>query len=144
MEIILKLTFNWEIVTALLEYSCFDYCFQILFVNFTVWMLFWILKLLSAEAPTRGVLWKKVFLEISQNSQENTCARVFFDKVAGLRLWEALAQVFSCEICKISKNTIFTEYLLTTVSVSALNISVYITHPEIVRQSRLKWETESN
>ena len=25
-----------------------------------------------------------MFLEISQNSQENTCARVFFDKVAGL------------------------------------------------------------
>ena len=29
---------------------------------------------------------KKVFLEISQNSQENTCTRVsFFNKVAGLR-----------------------------------------------------------
>ena len=27
---------------------------------------------------------KKGFLEISQNSQENTCARVFFNKVAGL------------------------------------------------------------
>ena len=26
-----------------------------------------------------------VFLEISQNLQENTCARVFFNKVAGLR-----------------------------------------------------------
>ena len=32
----------------------------------------------STEAATRGVLWKKVFLEISQNSQENTCARVSF------------------------------------------------------------------
>ena len=31
-----------------------------------------------SEAATRGVLRKKVFLEISQNSQENTCARVFF------------------------------------------------------------------
>ena len=30
------------------------------------------------EAAIRGVLWKKVFLEISQNSQENTCARVSF------------------------------------------------------------------
>ena len=28
---------------------------------------------------------KKVFLEISQNSQENTSARVFFNKVASLR-----------------------------------------------------------
>ena len=40
-----------------------------------------------SEAATGGVLLKKVFLEISQNSQENTCARVFFNKVmqAGLR-----------------------------------------------------------
>ena len=30
------------------------------------------------EAATRGVLCKKVFLEISQNSQGNTCARVSF------------------------------------------------------------------
>ena len=37
---------------------------------------------------------KKVFLENSQNSQENTCARK-----------ETLAQVFSCEFCEISKNT---------------------------------------
>ena len=44
------------------------------------------------EEATRGVLWKKVFLEILQNSQENTCARVS-------------SQVFSCEFCKISKNT---------------------------------------
>ena len=32
----------------------------------------------STKAATRGVLYKKVFLEISQNSQENTCARVSF------------------------------------------------------------------
>ena len=31
-----------------------------------------------AEAATRGILCKKVFLEIWQNSQENTCARVSF------------------------------------------------------------------
>ena len=30
------------------------------------------------EAATRGVLWKKVFLEVSQNSQANNCARVSF------------------------------------------------------------------
>ena len=29
----------------------------------------------ALEAATRGVLSKKVFLEISQNSQENVCAR---------------------------------------------------------------------
>ena len=30
---------------------------------------------------------------------------------------EALAQVFPCEICEISKNTFFTEHLWTTASV---------------------------
>ena len=30
------------------------------------------------EAATIGVLWKKVLLEILQNSQENTCAKVSF------------------------------------------------------------------
>ena len=32
----------------------------------------------NAEAATKGVLYKKVFLEISQNSWENTCARASF------------------------------------------------------------------
>ena len=39
-----------------------------------------------AEVTTGAVLLKKVFWKISQNSQENTCARVsFFNKVAGLK-----------------------------------------------------------
>ena len=37
------------------------------------------------EAATGVVLQKNVFLEISQNSQEDTCAKVsFFNKVEGL------------------------------------------------------------
>ena len=32
----------------------------------------------SKEAATRGVMWKKVLWEISQNLQENTCARDSF------------------------------------------------------------------
>ena len=62
------------------------------------------------EAATRGVLFTKVFLEISQNSQENTCVRVSF--LIKLQAWacnfikkETLTQVFSCEFCEISKNT---------------------------------------
>ena len=39
----------------------------------------------KTEAATRGVLYKKVFLEISQNSQKNACASLFLNKVAGLR-----------------------------------------------------------
>ena len=51
-----------------------------------------------------------MFLEISQNSQENTCARVSF--LIKLQAWgfikkKTLAQAFSCEFCEISKNTFF-------------------------------------
>ena len=64
---------------------------------------------------------KKVFLEISQNSQENTCARVSFliklkTSACNFIKKETLAQVFSCEFCEISNNTLFTEHLWTTAS----------------------------
>ena len=53
-----------------------------------------------------------MFLEISQISQEETCARVSlltkFNKVIKR---ETLAQVFSCEFCEIFKNTFLTEHL---------------------------------
>ena len=52
------------------------------------------------------------------------CWSIFFNKVAGWRLAnggfikkDTLAQVFSCEFCKISKNTFLTEHLRTTTSV---------------------------
>ena len=50
----------------------------------------------NSEAATRGVLRKKVFLEILQTSQENTCARVsfFFHEVAGLMLLSLVDQIF--------------------------------------------------
>ena len=70
------------------------------------------LEFKDAEAATRGVLWKKVLLEISQNSQESTCARVFFL----IKL-----QDFFGEFCKISKNTFFTEHLRTTASKDILS-----------------------
>ena len=78
------------------------------------------------QSHTEAVSWrysvKKLFLEISQNSQENVCARVsYFDKVARLRpanfsKKETLAQVFSCEFCEISKNTFSVEHLWVTAS----------------------------
>ena len=59
------------------------------------------------EAATAGVFLKKVSLEILQNSQENTCARVSFllKKKINFIKKETLAQVLSCKFCKISKNT---------------------------------------
>ena len=52
------------------------------------------------EAVAKSCSVKKVFLEISQNSQENTCARVcnFIKK-------ENLAQLFSCAFCEIPQHT---------------------------------------
>ena len=55
---------------------------------------------------------KKVFLEISQNSQENTCARVSFlitlqATTCNVIKKETLTQVFFCEYCEISKNIFF-------------------------------------
>ena len=38
-----------------------------------------------AEAATGGVQLKKVFLNILEISQENTCIGAFFNKVAGLK-----------------------------------------------------------
>ena len=60
------------------------------------------------------VFCKKVFLEILQNSQENTCARVSFliksqaqaCNFINIIKKDSLAQVFSCEFCKISKNNV--------------------------------------
>ena len=65
---------------------------------------------------------KKVFLEISQNSQENTCARVSFLiklQASGFNVnkKDTVAQVFSCEFCEISKNAFFREHLRTTASI---------------------------
>ena len=68
---------------------------------------------------------KKVFLErCSQNSQEKACIRdSILTKLHSCKKEckkgckkETLAQVFSCEFSKISKNTFFTEHLRTTAS----------------------------
>ena len=49
---------------------------------------------------------------------KHLCQSLFFNKVAGFRpvtlLKKILAQVFSCELYRISKNIFFTEHLWTT------------------------------
>ena len=55
------------------------------------------------EAVVRGCSVKMVFLEISQDSQENTCVRDS-DLINFIKK-ESLAQVFSSEFCEIFKNT---------------------------------------
>ena len=77
--------------------------------------------LILLEAVVQRCSVKKVFLEILQNSQKNTCVRVSFLMKLQASAWnfikkETLAQVFSCEFCKISKN-IFS-YRTSTVAAS--------------------------
>ena len=59
------------------------------------------------------VFCKKMFLKISQNSQENSCRGLFLDKGAGLKPTtfskETPTPVFSREFCEIFKNTLFTD-----------------------------------
>ena len=71
---------------------------------------------------------KTVCLEISQNLQENTCARVSF--LIKLQAWPAtlflkktLAQVVSCEFCDVSKNTF--SYRTTLVAASGFSQSLW-------------------
>ena len=65
-----------------------------------------------------------MLLEISQNSRENTCARVSFliklqAEVCNFIKKEILAQVFYCEFCEISRNT----FSYRTPSVAASDIT---------------------
>ena len=61
------------------------------------------------------VFCKEAFLEISQSSQENTCARVSFSiklpETCNFIKKVTLAQVFSCEFCETSEDSFFTEHL---------------------------------
>ena len=51
------------------------------------------------------VLYKNdVLSNFAKFTERHLCQSLFFNKVAGLRL-ETLSQVFSCEFCKVSKNT---------------------------------------
>ena len=68
-------------------------------------------------------------LEISQNSQENTCARVSLliklqASACNFIKKETLTKVFSSEFYEISKNTFFTEHLWATASINTLEASV--------------------
>ena len=80
-----------------------------------VWVFIYSFLAVLSKAATRGVP------KNSQNSQENTCARVSclikLQASGNFLKKETLAQVFSCEFCDISKNTFFAEHLRVTASV---------------------------
>ena len=74
------------------------------------------IKGVSSEAVARKSSVKNLFLEISQNSQGNTCAGDFFNKVAGLSpetlfkksIWH---RCFAVNFTKFVRTLILTEHL---------------------------------
>ena len=70
---------------------------------------------LCPEAAVQQCSMKKVFLEIWQNSQKNSCVKVYF--LINFIEKETLPQVFSREFCKISKNTFLHWIILVAASV---------------------------
>ena len=87
---------------------------------------------ISCRSSHLRFLWKKVFLEISQCAQENTCARPSLKKLQAEAYKfikkETLAQVFSREFCKISRNSFFNEHLRTFAS--DLDLNGYLTEKD--------------
>ena len=80
----------------------------------------------SSEAVAQRCSVKKMFLEISQNSQESTHARAsLLIKLQAPALTcnfikkEALAQVLYCEFCEISKDTFSYRTPLVAASISS-------------------------
>ena len=71
-----------------------------------------------SEAVVQRCSVKKMFLKISQNSQENTCGRVSI-----LINLQSLTQVFSREFCGISKNNFFYRISLVAASGSQTSLS---------------------
>ena len=80
--------------------------------------------LLISEAATRAVLQENMFLEISQNSQENTCSRASF--LINFIKKETLTQAISYGFCEISKNIFFIEHLWTTASVILMAVNIVL------------------
>ena len=68
-------------------------------------------------------MYKKMFFEISQNSQESTCTRASpVPKTFNFIKKETLAQVFSCEFCETSQSTFF--YRTPVVAAFEINIKL--------------------
>ena len=103
-----KITFIREIITALLENNCFDYCFQVLFVNVTGWILLWILKLLSDLNISVNIIHPEIYDSQGLNEKLNLIggAMKFFSKrllgneIFSLALWSSGLQNIFWKICK--------------------------------------------
>ena len=70
-------------INLLIGSAASRYLFKV--INEYFGLMYWMLGLISSEAVARRCTIKQLYSKISQNSQKNTCVRVFFlSKVAGL------------------------------------------------------------
>ena len=91
--------------------------FLCLFIPLDSYKVFLLSKKLSTllqKQPPEVFFKKRCFLKISENSQQNTCVRVYF--LLRLQTCDLLVQVFSCEFCETCKTNFFTEHLWTAAS----------------------------
>ena len=109
--------FNW-VFLGLASTENLDFCLNIDVCKYTV----------NSEVVAQRWSVKNVFLEILQNSQENTCTRVSFliklqTSACNFIKKETLVQIFSCEFCEISKKNF--SYRTPPVAVS-LNFTIVL------------------
>ena len=100
---------------------------------------------LTSEAVVQRCSVKKVFLEISQNSQKNSCTRVSFStklQASNVIRKETLAQVFSCEFCEIFKNTFSYRTFPVAASVTLKNSACK--HTLLNRQNQVSVASDKN
>ena len=76
---------------------------------------------------------KNVLRNFARFTRKHLCQRLFLNKVTGLRpkacnfiKKKSLAQVFSCEFCKISKNTFFHKTPLVAASERCRSFSYFL------------------
>ena len=62
------------------------------------------LLLIIQKQPSEVFCEKYVLRNFAKFIEKQLCQSIFFNKVAGLRKKETMAQVFSCKFCKMSKN----------------------------------------
>ena len=106
-------------------------CNQTQFLLTFLLYLLYFHDILYTKAVVQSCSVNKLFLEISQNSQENTCARVSGLRPATLLKMGLLMRVFSCEFCEISKNTFLHKTPLMAASVySSLYGRLYVNHAQ--------------
>ena len=89
--------------------------------RFTVYLVIFKVNCEFIQAKWKKIKFKlkqplEVFTKVSQNSQENFCARVSFliklqAPACNFIKKGTLAQLFTCEFFEISKSTFFTEHL---------------------------------